>query len=216
MPLACLYDCHWCSRWAGYPRLAQCGPRLHCSSSRVSPQVQILVNNQSNPRKHRHFTHIHRLPDADVDHDVLKTDIQELQKLGAGGLEFLPFYNYGFGGVNDSKMETYAFGKPAFRDVLQIALEATKANGLSMDVALGASQGQGVPSKPLTPGLAVQLVYGKVSVKGGEKFDGALPAADINWNENLGYIHPQEKFGGSRLIGVSAAAVVSSKSSPPT
>ncbi|CVK84497.1 uncharacterized protein FPRN_01978 [Fusarium proliferatum] len=153
------------------------------------------------------------LPDADVDHDVLKTDIQDLQKLGAGGLEFLPFYNYGFGGVNNSKMETYAFGKPAFRDVLQIALEATKANGLSMDVALGASQGQGVPSKPLTPGLAVQLVYGKVSVKGGEKFDGALPAADINWNENLGYIHPQEKFGGSRLIGVSAAAVVSRNAS---
>ncbi|KAF5700321.1 hypothetical protein FGLOB1_10853 [Fusarium globosum] len=153
------------------------------------------------------------LPDADVDHDVLKTDIQDLQKLGAGGLEFLPFYNYGFGGVNDSKMETYAFGKPAFRDVLQIALEATKANGLSMDVALGASQGQGVPSKPLTPGLAVQLVYGKVSVKGGEKFDGPLPAADINWNENLGYIHPQEKFGGSRLIGVSAAAVASRNAS---
>ncbi|KAJ0154928.1 hypothetical protein HZ326_2761 [Fusarium oxysporum f. sp. albedinis] len=149
------------------------------------------------------------LPDADVDHDVLQTDIQDLQKLGAGGLEFLPFYNYGFGGVNDSKMETYAFGKPAFKDVLQIALEATKANGLSMDVALGASQGQGVPSKPLTPGLAVQLVYGKVSVKGGEKFDGALPAADIDWNENLGYIHPQEKFGGSRLIGVSAAAIAS-------
>ncbi|KAG5808664.1 hypothetical protein H9Q74_011967 [Fusarium xylarioides] len=119
------------------------------------------------------------LPDADVDHDILKTDIQDLKKLGAGGLEFLPFYNYGFGGVNDSKLETYAFGKTAFRDVLQIALKATKANGLSMDVALGTSQGQGVPSKPLTPGLAVQLVYGK------------------------------EKFGGNRLIGVSAAAVAS-------
>ncbi|KAG5793102.1 hypothetical protein H9Q69_007840 [Fusarium xylarioides] len=153
------------------------------------------------------------LPDADVDHDVLKTDIEDLQKLGAGGLEFLPFYNYGFGGVNDSKMETYAFGKPAFRDVLQFALEATKANGLSMDVALGASQGQGVPSKPLTPGLAVQLVYGKVSVKGGEKFDGALPDADINWNENLGYIHSQEKFGDNRLVGVSAAAIASTNAS---
>jgi hypothetical protein len=173
-----------------------------------------LVSKLSNLTKCQHLTynpHQKRLPDADVDHDVLQTDIQDLQKLGAGGLEFLPFYNYGFGGVNDSKMETYAFGKPAFKDVLQIALEATKANGLSMDVALGASQGQGVPSKPLTPGLAVQLVYGKVSVKGGEKFDGALPAADIDWNENLGYIHPQEKFGGSRLIGVSAAAIASSK-----
>ncbi|TVY70495.1 hypothetical protein Focb16_v001974 [Fusarium oxysporum f. sp. cubense] len=153
------------------------------------------------------------LPDADVDHDILKGDVQDLKKLGAGGLEFLPFYNYGFGGVNDSKLETYAFGKPAFRDVLQIALEATKANGLSMDVALGASQGQGVPSKPLTPGLAVQLVYGKTTVKGGAKFDGALPAAEINWNENLGYIHPQEKFGDNRLIGVSAAAVASKNAS---
>ncbi|KAF6530435.1 hypothetical protein HZS61_001747 [Fusarium oxysporum f. sp. conglutinans] len=138
------------------------------------------------------------LPDADVDHDILKGDVQDLKKLGAGGLEFLPFYNYGFGGVNDSKLETYAFGKPAFRDVLQIALEATKENGLSMDVVLGASQGQGVPSKPLTPGLAVQLVYGKTTVKGGAKFDGALPAAEINWNENLGYIHPQEKFGDNQ------------------
>ncbi|KAF4498685.1 hypothetical protein FAGAP_5163 [Fusarium agapanthi] len=146
---------------------------------------------------------------------IVPSSDTDLQKLGAGGLEFLPFYNYGFGGVNDSKIETFAFGKPAFRDVLQIALEATKAKGFSMDVALGASQGQGVPSKPLTPGLAVQLVYGKVSVKGGEKFDGALPAADINWNENLGYIHPQEKFGGNRLIGVSAAAVASSKSPAP-
>ncbi|EXA31911.1 hypothetical protein FOVG_16791 [Fusarium oxysporum f. sp. pisi HDV247] len=153
------------------------------------------------------------LPDADVDHDILKGDVQDLKKLGAGGLEFLPFYNYGFGGVNDSKLETYAFGKPAFRDVLQIALEATKANGLSMDVVLGASQGQGVPSKPLTPGLAVQLVYGKTTVKGGAKFDGALPAAEINWNENLGYIHPQEKFGDNRLIGVSAAAVASKNNS---
>ncbi|SCO78667.1 uncharacterized protein FRV6_02880 [Fusarium oxysporum] len=153
------------------------------------------------------------LPDADVDHDILKGDVQDLKKLGAGGLEFLPFYNYGFGGVNDSKLETYAFGKPAFRDALQIALEATKANGLSMDVVLGASQGQGVPSKPLTPGLAVQLVYGKTTVKGGAKFDGALPAAEINWNENLGYIHPQEKFGDNRLIGVSAAAVASKNDS---
>lgn len=111
-------------------------------------------------------------------------------------------------------METYAFGKPAFRDALQVALEATKANGLSMNVALDASQGQGVPSKPLTPGLAVQLVYGKVSVNGREKFDEALPVADIDWNENLGYIHPQERFGGNHLIGVSAVAVASSQSSP--
>ncbi|KAL2208486.1 hypothetical protein CC79DRAFT_1381616 [Sarocladium strictum] len=82
-----------------------------------------------------------------------------------------------------------------------------------MDVALGANQGQGVPSDPLTPGLSVQVVYGKTTIKGGKKFDGKLPAANINWNEHTEYMHPQEHFGPSRLIGVSAAGVVNTTSS---
>ncbi|KAL6922539.1 hypothetical protein FSST1_006565 [Fusarium sambucinum] len=181
---------------------AALGQSIHSSSNHANA----VKDFEAPATKYRpHFRYW--LPDADVDHDILKRDIEDLKKLGAGGLEFVPFYNYGFGGMNDSKLETYAFGKPAFKEVLQIALETSKVNGLPMDVAMGASQGQGVPSKPLTPGLAVQLVYGKDFVKGGAKFDGALPAAEINWNENLGFIHPQERFGDSRLIGVSAAAI---------
>ncbi|KAI7909971.1 hypothetical protein M9X92_011356 [Pyricularia oryzae] len=147
------------------------------------------------------------LPDADVDHAALTDDVRQLKQVGAGGLEFVPFYNYGFGGPHLNQSDVYGFGKPAFVDVFRTALEAAKANGLIMDFGLGASQGQGVPAEPLTPGLAMQLVYGKTTIKGGEKFQGDLPAAEIDWNEELGFVQPQEKFGGNHLVGVSAGAV---------
>ncbi|KAH7020710.1 uncharacterized protein B0I36DRAFT_275040 [Microdochium trichocladiopsis] len=129
--------------------------------------------------------------------------------IGAGGIEFLPFYNYGYGTPALGHYATYAFGKPAFVDVLTTALETCKAEGLVMDVALGASQGQGVPAKPLTTGLAVQLVYGSLTVESGEEFSGAVPPPNLNWNEDTSFMQPGERFGGSKLIGVSAGAVKS-------
>lgn len=137
--------------------------------------------------------------------------MRALKDIGAGGFEFVPFYNYGYPTPTLNQSDRYAFGKPAFVDVFRVALEAAKENGLSMDFALGASQGQGVPVEPLTPGLAVQLVYGKMTVKGGERVQGELPAPDLDWREELGFIQPQERFGPSRLVGVSAAAVSSCK-----
>jgi hypothetical protein len=159
----------------------------------------------------RLLTSSKRLPDANVDHNILADDIRALKDIGAGGLEFIPFYNYGFGSPDISNWDVYAFGKPAFKDVLLTALESCRANGLVMDFALGASQGQGVPVEPLTPGLAVQLVYGKTTVRGGEQFQGDLPAPMLDWRQVLGFMQSQELFGDSRLIGVSAAAVTSSK-----
>jgi len=159
-----------------------------------------------------HSTDFARLPDAGVDHDLLINDISNIKKVGAGGLELIPYYNYGFGTGDISNWDMYAFGKPAFKNVLRRSLETCRANNLVMDFALGASQGQGVPVKPLTPGLAVQLVYGRTSVEGGELFQEELPEPMIDWRQNLGFMQPQEVFGGSRLVGVSAGAVKSSKS----
>ncbi|KAH8743984.1 hypothetical protein F5883DRAFT_634313 [Diaporthe sp. PMI_573] len=151
------------------------------------------------------------LPDANIDHEVLADDIRALKDIGAGGLEFVPFYNYGFGTLDNSNLDVYAFGKPAFKDVLITALESCKANNLVMDFALGASEGQGVPVEPLTAGLAVQLVYGKTTVQGGELFQGALPEPILDWRQVPGFMMAQEAFGDNRLIGVSAAAVRSTK-----
>lgn len=148
-----------------------------------------------------------RLPDASIDHQVLQDDISQIRDIGGGGLELVPYYNYGFGTLDNSNWDLYAFGKPAFKDVLRTALEACKANDMIMDFPLGASQGQGVPVEPLTPGLAVHLVYGRTTVKGGELFQGELPEPIATWKEIPGFMQPQERFGGNRLVGVSAAAV---------
>lgn len=74
---------------------------------------------------------------------------------GAGGFEFLPYYQFGKPATDWSK---YGYGTPAFRPLFRAAMEAAEEQNLLMDFAVGANQGQGVPAPPSTPGLAVHLV----------------------------------------------------------
>ena len=93
--------------------------------------------------------------------DIVRKDIASVVDVGAGGVEFLPFYLYGLpgGGAPPTDWTKFGFGSPAFKDLLKGALQETKEQGLVMDIAQGANQGQGVPSAPLTSGLAVELVH---------------------------------------------------------
>lgn len=103
----------------------------------------------------------HRLPDASVPAENVGDDIRNLASVGAGGLEFLPFYLYGLPvAAHDTPTDwaKYGFGTPAFNDLFKSALGVARDEGLLMDFAVGANQGQGVPSEPRTPGLAVHLV----------------------------------------------------------
>jgi hypothetical protein len=140
------------------------------------------------------------------------SDIHALKEVGAGGLQFLPFYNYGFGDPSSFPTSTwneYGFGTPAFKQVFVNALKTAKDTGLRFDFSLGASQGQGVPVEPLTPGLAMQLVYGEATVTGGKVFNGSIPKAHREFNFLGGYMHEQEEFGSDRLVGVVVAGVKS-------
>ncbi|KAH7020387.1 hypothetical protein EDB80DRAFT_821289, partial [Ilyonectria destructans] len=153
-----------------------------------------------------------RLPDASVDIATVASDIRALKEVGAGGLQFLPFYNYGFGDPSSFPTNTwdeYGFGTPAFKQVFVNALKTAKDSGLRFDFSLGASQGQGVPVEPLTPGLAMQLVYGDVTVAGGKVFKGSIPKAHREFNFLSGYMHEQEEFGSDQLVAVVAAGVKS-------
>lgn len=101
------------------------------------------------------------LPDASVDGNIVSADIKSAGDIGAGGVEFLPFYNYG--GDHGPQPEgadwsTFAFGSPAYRDLLVDALRAHKESGLFMDIAIGPNQGQGVPARPDDEGLQWDLV----------------------------------------------------------
>lgn len=101
------------------------------------------------------------LPDAGVDKEIVSTNIKDSGERGAGGVEFVPFYNYG-GEAGDPPPQanwvTNGFGTPAFRDVFRTALQAHKEAGLLMDFALGPNQGQGVPASTDDPGLQWDLV----------------------------------------------------------
>ncbi|KAL4926582.1 uncharacterized protein BDV17DRAFT_293381 [Aspergillus undulatus] len=59
--------------------------------------------------------------------------------LGAGGVEFLPFYNYGGeqGAMPDgADWSRYGFGTPAYQDMFRRALEVHAESGLVMDFTL--------------------------------------------------------------------------------
>lgn len=146
-----------------------------------------------------------------------------MSEVGAGGFQLNPFYNFGLGDPMFppvSEWDEYGFGTEAFKKVFAAALDAAEENSLAFEFSLGASQGQGVPAKPMTPGLAVHLVYGETTVKGGEAFSGEIPEPDLSFNFDKSSVadvmSPLEPFGPSKLIGVVAAAIKSCKEAAPT
>ncbi len=100
------------------------------------------------------------LPDASVDPEIIKADIRDAGAHGAGGVEFLPFFNYGGsrGAPPGTDWSTYNFGTPPFHALFRAALEAHQENDLLMDFALGPNQGQGVPAAADDEGIQWDLV----------------------------------------------------------
>ncbi|KAF9629124.1 hypothetical protein BFW01_g10327 [Lasiodiplodia theobromae] len=122
------------------------------------------------------------LPDPGVNKTLLAEDIKAAGDIGAGGIEFLPFY--GYGGVIDTYIPAAnwsknGFGTPAFLDAFRVALKAHKDHDMVMDFALGPNQGQGVPAESTDEGLQWDLVphYSRVPENG--SFTGTIPG----WGE---------------------------------
>ena len=101
------------------------------------------------------------LPDAGVNKTVVQQNIISAASIGAGGVEFVPFYDYGgelaYAGPGPDWAK-YGFGTEAFNETFVAALKAHKEHGLVMDFALGPGQGQGVPSRSDDEGLQWDLV----------------------------------------------------------
>ncbi|UPK95992.1 hypothetical protein LCI18_006927 [Fusarium solani-melongenae] len=137
------------------------------------------------------------LPDASVDSDTVQADIRSAGSVGAGGVEFLPFYNYGGElpsyptGADWSK---YGFGTPAYKKLLQAALEAHAENDLVMDFSLGPNQGQGVPADKDDQGLQWDLIPFKVNISSDGSFKGQAPG-----------------WGEGHLVSLVSASIVSSR-----
>ncbi|KAJ4183237.1 hypothetical protein NW755_009726 [Fusarium falciforme] len=101
------------------------------------------------------------LPDASAAGSTVVADISRADNVGAGGVEFIPFYQYGgdAGGVPPGADWTkYGYGTRPFLELFRQALEAHKSHGMTMDFPLGPNQGQGVPAESENEGLQWDLV----------------------------------------------------------
>ncbi|KAH7233001.1 hypothetical protein BKA59DRAFT_407778 [Fusarium tricinctum] len=118
------------------------------------------------------------LPDASVDADIVAQDVAFAASVGAGGLEFVPFYEYG-GSLGQmptgANWSTYNFGTPAFNVLFERVLRAHDEHGLVMDFALGPNQGQGVPAKPDDQGLQWDIVPFTEAIPRKDTFTGKIP-----------------------------------------
>ena len=128
--------------------------------------------------------------------------------MGGGGLEFLPFYNYGLGPAL-TDWSIYGFGTDAFNKLFQAALDTASTLRLAFDFALGPNQGAGVPSEVETPGLAKTLVYGSTKIESGANFSGEIPEPVVNYNFLPGFMNPPEPWGSNELLAVVAGRIAS-------
>ncbi|CAI7604745.1 unnamed protein product [Penicillium pancosmium] len=118
------------------------------------------------------------LPDSGVNAEIVQQNIKAAGALGAGGVEFLSFYNYGgqlAPAPAGSNWSRDGFGTEAFHSMFLAALHAHKEAGLVMDFPLGPNQGQGVPADPSDEGLQWDLEPFSVAIPGDGHFDGEIP-----------------------------------------
>lgn len=133
---------------------------LLCEASSLS-NYTYLTDEFSSPPSQKRPRFRYWLPDASVEAARVAADIKSAGNIGAGGIEFLPYYNYGgeLGGPPAGvDWSTYGFGTPAHLELFTSALDAHKEAGMVMDFSLGPNQGQGIPAHPDDEGLQWDLV----------------------------------------------------------
>lgn len=170
------------------------------------------------------------LPDASVVAEAVAADVASLAVAGAGGLELLPFYNYGQPPVS-TDWSVYGFGTPAFAALFRAVLASVNGTAaltgggggpLTLDFAVGANQAAGVPA-PAPPadgpaaksgagkGLAMELVYGAAPLPSGAGTAAVSlppPVVHFNYEPLQGFINAPELWGDSRLVAALAVQVV--------
>ncbi|KAI0840100.1 hypothetical protein F5Y06DRAFT_263644 [Hypoxylon sp. FL0890] len=152
------------------------------------------------------------LPDASADVDAVVRDVGDIAAIGAGGLEFLPYYQIGPQPTNWSE---YGFGTEAYRVIFRAVMEAAAKNEILLDFAIGANQAQGVPSDPEEVGLALEMAYVNVTVPVGGSFNGTLPLSTQPSSPVLSqFMYSLEEFGQQNISAVLAVEVLNQPEEP--
>lgn len=151
-------------------------PKFSGFGQRPAPWITYDVPGDfANPTGLARPTFRYWVPDADVDDDVLYSDLKEIHDAGWGSVEVICLENYGIElAVVDPAVYGYGGTKWAakFNTMLRVAGELN----MTVDFALGPTQGASIPIlDPDTEGMNTELSYGQVNISSGETFTGALP-----------------------------------------
>lgn len=112
------------------------------------------------------------LPDAAVEEEEVRKDIQTIAELGYGGVEVVGLTMMTLGVADD-----YRWGTENWDRAMEILVDEAKKQGLTIDVTNG-------PGWPISmPGIesaddeaaSYELTYGTATVAGGEQYTGAVP-----------------------------------------
>ncbi|KAF2234942.1 hypothetical protein EV356DRAFT_446019 [Viridothelium virens] len=145
------------------------------------------------------------VPDADVEDNVLYTDLREIKAAGWDGVEVICLENYGIErAVVDPAI--FGYGGSLWRQRFNTMLRAAQDLNLTVDFALGPTQGASIPIlDPNSPGMNTELVYGQVNLTAGQAFSSPLPQP---MRVNPGYANapdfypPQESYTNTFVAAV--------------
>lgn len=115
------------------------------------------------------------VPDADVDDNVLHSDIKNIHDAGWGSIEVICLENYGIelAVVNPAE---FGYGGQNWAKRFRTMLQAAQDFNMTVDFSLGPTQGASIPIlDPDSEGLNTELAYGQANISCGSTFSGTLP-----------------------------------------
>lgn len=176
------------------------------------------------------------VPDASVDFSDIANDLESVKRAGAGGVESLGYYYYGATTSSSqvivpSDWTLYGWGTEAWRNLTLFTLKECKAKDLVLDFAIGPNQGNGVPAKPETDGLMMDLVPFNTSFPLTGAFSGQIPGwgagefvsasvalvvqvAPANLSASPGFLGPVYYNGTNYTLDASSLRDITSKVTP--
>ena len=137
------------------------------------------------------------LPDAAVEEEEVRRDIQTIAELGYGGIEVV-----GLTMLTSGVTDDYRWGTENWDRAMEVVVDEAKKQGLTVDVTNG-------PGWPISmPGIetaddeaaSYEMTYGTAVVAGGERYTGVVPARN-----------QVRKSGTTKLFAVAAYRVAGDK-----
>lgn len=117
------------------------------------------------------------MPLAYADDDVLRSEVEEMARAGAGGFEVAPFIVAGSEHQTNEFLAEYGWGTPQWAHKMEVVTQEAAAHGLSVDQNLGPHYPPTVPTLNSFNQRAAEqtLVYGREFSEPGTTRRGALP-----------------------------------------